>query len=508
MCESVRLFAERAAASVPGFTVDRVRHVLGLAFAGQPYAGDFLLADVALDGAGRDDSSHVSFRPDGRGLACLPMARHRWRVVMANASVTPGHRPSRRSRKQVWQRAPWPITVSDPGWLACFRCQLRSTTAYRRGRVLLAGDEAHIHTPAGGPGMNTGMMDAANLAWKLALVAGGHAADSLLDTYETERLPAGVNTLGFTNKLFGWSTMRHPVQRAVDVVEAAPAHATVRPRAPRRHPRRSRAREGRSPGHDPATPALAEPPRSAWSAAHERRRRRDAQLMMFRPMSFGYCAGLPTDTTRLEGITAMAKVISTLFISADGVAEIDPEWHFPYFDDNMGRAVGEDYDIADVLLIGRETYDSFAGAWPGREAAGGDDAPFAKRLGDVRKVVVSRQRLEFSWRNSELIEGDLLDAVTSLKADAGIRGILIPGSISVVQQLLAAGLVDELRLLVHPVAARKGRRLFDDGDAPYHLKVTATEAFPTGVIRVIYSPGEIPAKVGYDEVKDQVPSRK
>ena len=204
----------------------------------------------------------------------------------------------------------------------------------------------------------------------------------------------------------------------------------------------------------------------------------------------------------------MAKVISTLFISADGVAEIDPDWHFPYFDENMGRAVGEDYDTADVLLIGRETYDSFAGAWPGREAAGGDDAPFAKQLGDVRKVVVSRQRLEFSWRNSELIKGDLLDAVTSLKADAGIRGILIPGSISVVQQLLAAGLVDELRLLVHPVAARKGRRLFDDGDAPYHLKMTATEAFPTGVIRVIYSPAEVPAKVGYDEVKDQVPSGK
>lgn len=62
------------------------------------------------------------------------------------------------------------------------------------------------------------------------------------------------------------------------------------------------------------------------------------------------------------------KVISTLFISADGVAEIDPEWHFPYFDENMGRAVGEDYDTADVLLIGRETYDSFAGAWPDREA--------------------------------------------------------------------------------------------------------------------------------------------
>ena len=162
----------------------------------------------------------------------------------------------------------------------------------------------------------------------------------------------------------------------------------------------------------------------------------------------------------------MAKLISTLFIAADGVAEIDPDWHFPYFDDNMGRAVAEDYDTCDVLLIGRETYDSFAGAWPDREAAGGEDASFARHLGDIRKVVVSRQPREFSWRNSELINGDLVEAVAALKADPGTTGILLPGSISVVQQLLAAGLVDELRLLVHPVAARKGRKLFDDGNTP------------------------------------------
>lgn len=197
----------------------------------------------------------------------------------------------------------------------------------------------------------------------------------------------------------------------------------------------------------------------------------------------------------------MAKLISTLFISADGVAEIDPDWHFPYFDDNMGRAVTEDYDAADVLLLGRETYDSFAGAWPEREAAGGEDAPFAKRLGDVRKVVASRQDLEFTWRQSERIDGDLVDAAAALKADPGISGILIPGSLSVVQQLLAAGLLDELRLLVHPVAARKGRRLFDEGGAPTHLKVLTTEAFPTGVIRVIYAPAEAPVPVGYEDVK-------
>ncbi|MEU4626155.1 dihydrofolate reductase family protein [Actinoplanes sp. NPDC023801] len=198
----------------------------------------------------------------------------------------------------------------------------------------------------------------------------------------------------------------------------------------------------------------------------------------------------------------MAKVISTLFIAADGVAEIDPDWHFPYFDENMGRAVSEDYDTADVLLIGRNTYDSFAGAWPEREAAGGDDAPFAKQLGDMRKVVASRQDLKFTWRNSELIDGDLTDAVRALKADESIKGILIPGSLDVVHQLLAAGLIDELRLLVHPVAAGKGERLFAEGRPVQHLKVLATEAYPTGVLRVIYAPAEAPAPAGYSDVKD------
>lgn len=203
----------------------------------------------------------------------------------------------------------------------------------------------------------------------------------------------------------------------------------------------------------------------------------------------------------------MAKVVSTLFTSADGVAEIDPAWHFPYFDENMGRAVTEDYDAADVLLLGRGTYDSFAGAWPEREAAGGEDAAFAAQIGDMRKVVASRGPLEFTWRNSERISGELIEAVAALKADPGVRGILIPGSLSVVRQLLAAGLLDELRLLVHPVAARRGERLFDEGDAPYHLSVVATEVYPTGVIRVIYAPSAAPADGGYEEAVKNLPER-
>src|SRR6201986_181338 len=124
----------------------RVRHELGLPFDGQPYAGEFLLADVGLDGVGSEDASHLFFRPDGRTLVCLPMAQHRWRVVMPNAGERGGRPPTLEEvQEQGRQRAPWPIAVSDPGWLAGFRGHLPSTTAYRRGRVLLAGDAAHIH---------------------------------------------------------------------------------------------------------------------------------------------------------------------------------------------------------------------------------------------------------------------------------------------------------------------------------------------------------------------------
>lgn len=198
----------------------------------------------------------------------------------------------------------------------------------------------------------------------------------------------------------------------------------------------------------------------------------------------------------------MARLISTLFISADGVAEVDPTWHFPYFDENMGRAVTADYGAATVLLLGRVTYGSFAGAWPERETAGGEDAPFAAQLGDLRKVVVTRTPQAYSWRNSEPLAGELRESVRKLKAGPGT--ILIAGSVSVVQQLLAAGLVDELRLLVHPVAARNGRRLFDEGEQPYHLRLLSSETFPTGVIRVIYAPSEAPTNTGYDDVKSDL----
>jgi dihydrofolate reductase len=199
----------------------------------------------------------------------------------------------------------------------------------------------------------------------------------------------------------------------------------------------------------------------------------------------------------------MRKIVAGLFISLDGVVEAPDQWHFPYFNDEMGAAVTATFSSADTMLFGRTTYDSFAGAWPGREEAGEEDAAFAKALGDMRKIVVSNQDLEFTWRNSEQLQGDFVEAVTALKNEPGAN-IALSGSVSVVRQLLAAGLLDELHLLVHPIVVRKGMRLFDEGDASVPLELVSSETFETGVLNLVYAPAEA-REGGYEEARASLP---
>ena len=196
----------------------------------------------------------------------------------------------------------------------------------------------------------------------------------------------------------------------------------------------------------------------------------------------------------------MRKITAGVFISLDGVVEAPDHWHFPYFNEEMGVAVDATLGAADTVLFGRKTYDSFAGAWPEREAAGGDDAGLARALGDARKIVVSNQKLEFTWRNSEQLEGDLVEAVTALKYEPG-GNIALSGSVSVVRQLLAAGLLDELHLLVRPIGVRKGMRLFDEGETPIPLRLISSETFKTGVLNLVYAPAESTDEATYEDAK-------
>ncbi|MGW0162779.1 dihydrofolate reductase family protein [Mycobacterium sp. NPDC003323] len=198
----------------------------------------------------------------------------------------------------------------------------------------------------------------------------------------------------------------------------------------------------------------------------------------------------------------MTRITAGLFISVDGVIEAPDRWHFPYFNDEMGAAVDAQLGSAQTILLGRATYDSFAGAWPQREADGGEDAEFAKKLGDTRKIVVSRQRLSFDWRNSEQLSGDLIEGVTALKAQPG-GDIGIAGSVSVVRELLAAGLLDELHLLIHPVVVGTGARLFRDGDA-LPLKLLSSTAFRTGVVHSVYTKDDAAPTGSYEDAKQHL----
>ncbi|GAA0992830.1 MULTISPECIES: dihydrofolate reductase family protein [Streptomyces violaceusniger group] len=200
----------------------------------------------------------------------------------------------------------------------------------------------------------------------------------------------------------------------------------------------------------------------------------------------------------------MRKITASLFISLDGVVEAPDQWHFPYFNDEMGAAVDASLGAADTLLIGRKTYDSFAGAWPDREAAGGEDAHFAKKLGDARKIVLSRQNLSFTWRNTEQLKGDFAEAVTALKNEPG-GDIALSGSVSVVRQLMAHGLLDELHLLVHPIAVRKGMRLFDESETTLPLKLLSSATFSTGVLHLVYAPAASTTDATYEDAKSHLP---
>jgi hypothetical protein len=117
-------------------------------------------------------------------------------------------------QRLVDARGPGALTVSDPVWLAGFRIHERMVAEYRRGRVFLAGDAAHIHSPAGGQGMNTGMQDAYNLAWKLALVHRGRATDALLDSYSQERSKVGEQVLRNAGIMTTAATLRNPLAQS------------------------------------------------------------------------------------------------------------------------------------------------------------------------------------------------------------------------------------------------------------------------------------------------------
>jgi dihydrofolate reductase len=175
------------------------------------------------------------------------------------------------------------------------------------------------------------------------------------------------------------------------------------------------------------------------------------------------------------------KIVAGLFISLDGVVEAPEAWHFPYFNDEMGAAVGGSMAASDTMLLGRVTYEGFAAYWPQQ----GDD-PMAVQMNTTPKLVASTTLKSVEWQNSTLIEGNVAEELTKLKAQPG-KNIGITGSITLVRSLLRAGVLDELLLLVHPIVIGKGQKLFDDMDEQIPLKLIDSQTFSTGVLSLTYT---------------------
>jgi dihydrofolate reductase len=178
----------------------------------------------------------------------------------------------------------------------------------------------------------------------------------------------------------------------------------------------------------------------------------------------------------------MRKVVAFEFLSLDGVAE-SPDTFVTGWDDVMDSSGASLIATQDAVILGRRSYDEWVGFWPGSEIE-----PFATFINGVAKYVATSTPLEREWANTTVIDGDLVEFVRDLKDQPG-GDIGVHASISVVQALLGAGVVDELRLAIAPVIVGSGRRLFD-GLPTIRLGSIRSVTSPSGHLLVDYRPIE------------------
>ena len=176
----------------------------------------------------------------------------------------------------------------------------------------------------------------------------------------------------------------------------------------------------------------------------------------------------------------MGRIVSNFFMSLDGVVEAPDQWHMPYFNDEMGDAIGKGMATNKAFLMGRVLYDEWAGFWPN------SDDDFATFFNNHPKYVVSDSLERADWNNTTIVSGDVPQRLRELK-DATDGDLVISGSATLVRSLLRDGLLDELRVLVHPIVVGRGGRLFED-DTPRALELAGHQIFSTGVLNLTYTP--------------------
>jgi 2-polyprenyl-6-methoxyphenol hydroxylase-like FAD-dependent oxidoreductase len=192
-----------------------IREQAGIAFHGDTYEQSFVLDDVVLTGDVTDAEVRLYFAPEGvTVLAPLPGGRHRIVATVADAPPQPDlyHVQNLLNTRGPQKNS---IEVTQLGWSSRFRVHHRLADHYRAGRIFLAGDAAHVHSPAGGQGMNTGIQDALDLARRLGAVLRGGAPDSSLDGYEADRRPVAEEVVAFTDKMTRVATLGSPALRGL-----------------------------------------------------------------------------------------------------------------------------------------------------------------------------------------------------------------------------------------------------------------------------------------------------
>jgi dihydrofolate reductase len=194
----------------------------------------------------------------------------------------------------------------------------------------------------------------------------------------------------------------------------------------------------------------------------------------------------------MEQEITMGKLVVTEFISLDGIIE-DPGgsegsehggWSFRHPAPDGEQFKGDELRDSDVQLLGRVTYEGFAAAWPAMEEATGD---YGKKMNAMPKVVVSTTLTEPTWNNTTIISGNVADEVARLKAQYH-GDILVQGSATLAQTLAEHGLVDEYRLMVHPVVLGTGKRLFSGSAAGTDLQLVDSRKVGPDVLLLVYRP--------------------
>lgn len=181
----------------------------------------------------------------------------------------------------------------------------------------------------------------------------------------------------------------------------------------------------------------------------------------------------------------MAKLLVAEFLTLDGVMEAPEKWQFPYFGPDFGQFVAASINACDVLLLGRVTYDIFAGAWPNEPE---DGSGISTKLNSAPKYVVSNTLEKADWNNTTILRGDAAESVAQLKAQTeGLIGV--NGSGKLARTLIENNLVDEYNLMIHPVVVGQGQRLFEEGISALNgLQLVETRTFSTGIISLVYRP--------------------